>query len=242
MFDISVFYITVYTRSWLREQTTPFYLLISDGFATVSDVTFPDRDLDPQELGGVLTWIPPQDPAQVAAYHVYFFDGINRTALGDGYQVPIGTNQLDILVDTPMGENHQILVYTKSLLVEQSTPSMLFINDTDSSISNLSFIDRDLDGKELGGKIMWKMPEDVQYVTEYLVYLSADDVGTNRSQIGPAVQVSMWRNQTYDCIEGERARLLTEVDYNASDDHQHHDDHHHDDTAPFNLTNHTNAI
>ena len=48
----------VYTLTSLVEQTTPASHLVYDAFASVSNVTFTDRDLDLDDLGGMVRWSP----------------------------------------------------------------------------------------------------------------------------------------------------------------------------------------
>lgn len=46
-----------------------------------------------------------------------------------------------------------VLIYTRSLLVEQTTPVGSFLNDSVASVRNVSFTDLDLDNLELGGNV-----------------------------------------------------------------------------------------
>jgi hypothetical protein len=43
----------------------------------VSDITFPDFDLNVGHLGGVLEWMPPDHISQVTHYDVYFWDELS---------------------------------------------------------------------------------------------------------------------------------------------------------------------
>ena len=74
-----------------------------------------------------------------------------------------------------------IVIYTKSLLHELTTPSWFKLSDTVSSVSAIAFTDRDLDEGELGGTVTWDEPAETFHVTFYAVYLSEDDIGETKS-------------------------------------------------------------
>jgi hypothetical protein len=61
------------------------------------------------------------------------------------------------------------VIYTKSSLLEQTTPMWLAISDTISVVSNVSFTDHDLDREELGHTVTWLEAGDV-VVVNYNVY------------------------------------------------------------------------
>merc|ERR1740129_420857 len=65
-------HLVVYTKSSLAEQTTPVALNPVDSVANVSNVQFPDYDLDFNDLGGQISWAPPTDSSQVTHYLIYF--------------------------------------------------------------------------------------------------------------------------------------------------------------------------
>ena len=46
-----------------------------DNTALVPNTTFPDFDLDNTDIGGTLSWGPPDDISQVTHYFVYFAVG-----------------------------------------------------------------------------------------------------------------------------------------------------------------------
>ncbi|CAE7248526.1 unnamed protein product, partial [Symbiodinium sp. KB8] len=75
-------HLVVYTRSSLAEQTTPVAAALSDTFATVSNVTFADYDLDATDIGGPLTWDPPGDVSEVVTYIVYLARAAPETYTG----------------------------------------------------------------------------------------------------------------------------------------------------------------
>ena len=51
-------------------------------------------------------------------------------------------------------------------------------------ITNLTFVDQDLDALELGGPISWIEPENVNLVAKYLVYLAEDLTYGGSSYVG----------------------------------------------------------
>ncbi|CAE7297577.1 PIF1, partial [Symbiodinium necroappetens] len=177
-------HIVIFTRSSLVEQTTPAFINISDADWNVPEVSFFDMDLDGGDFGGQVSWLPPAEVVLVAHYSVY----LAANASGDlrsqiGQDIPKGTNYVDLLPEQPQGPHSHIVVYTKSTLVEQTTPSFLELNDTASSVSGIVFVDRDLDEEELGGDITWVKPIDFSQVTLYSVYLSATFDAENRSRV-----------------------------------------------------------
>ena len=77
--------------------------------------------------------------------------------------------QVDISPDTAQLHYRFIVGHTKSSLAEQNTPAHLHISDSVESVSNIAFIDRDLDAGEIGDTVVWAAPLDVTLVTHYLV-------------------------------------------------------------------------
>ena len=49
----------------LLEQTTPTAQTIVDHFASVSNIVFPDQDLDASQIGGTVQWTAPADQTYV---------------------------------------------------------------------------------------------------------------------------------------------------------------------------------
>jgi hypothetical protein len=103
--------------------------------------------------------------------------------------VAVGTTQIDISPDTAQQAYKYIVVYTKSSLAEQTTPADLYISDSVESVSNIAFVDRDLDAGEIGETLTWTAPLDVSLVTYYSVYLAYSESGLRRSQLSDDVVV-----------------------------------------------------
>jgi len=61
----------IYTISRLAEQTTPAYTLLSDTISIPTNLSFPDLDLDFDDVGGTLVWLEPDDTDFVTSYFVY---------------------------------------------------------------------------------------------------------------------------------------------------------------------------
>ncbi|CAE7192730.1 unnamed protein product, partial [Symbiodinium sp. KB8] len=189
-------HVAIYTLSPLVEQSTPATHVIVDAFATVSGTLFVDKDLDEEEIGGRMAWQLPAQLEKVIQYNVYFAegaDGLNRhltnynisiVMSSDGDAGASGADDegyLDIPPDTALQSFSHLLVYTSSVLVEQSTPDSFIISDTAATVQNISFPDEDLDLGDLGGVLEWVEPEDVSQVTHYMVYLAElfGDPGVN---------------------------------------------------------------
>ena len=66
---------------WCEFETN---ILHGSSYAQVSNVSFPDFDLDETDLGGILTWSPPQDESQVERYVSWqIFWEIDRISMGN---------------------------------------------------------------------------------------------------------------------------------------------------------------
>ncbi|CAL1129505.1 unnamed protein product [Cladocopium goreaui] len=185
-------HLLIYTASPLVEQTTPVAHLIYDMAASVSNITYQGKDLDLYELGGQIAWAEPSLMERVVGYNVYLsigLDGSGRSQVGA--EVPAGSNDIALFPEQPRGAFDFFTVFTRRIgrlwgsnLAEQTTPAYLSIEDESSYARNISFIDDDLDDGEIGGYLLWRIPEDDSEVTHYLVYLSDDEVGRNRSLLG----------------------------------------------------------
>ncbi|CAJ1389091.1 unnamed protein product [Effrenium voratum] len=161
-------HLLVFAASSLAEQQTPRALEIIDTEARASGLFFSDLDLDLEELAGEITWLEPLDMDFVEQYVVYLASsasGLDRWLLGSG----AATNLL-VPPETSSGGRSFVLVYTQSVLAEQTTPAALAISDLIAMASNLSFDDYDLDATDLGGNLTWALAEDEAFVTHYVVY------------------------------------------------------------------------
>ncbi|CAE7198832.1 unnamed protein product [Symbiodinium sp. CCMP2592] len=165
---LSFTHLTIFARSELVEQTTPMALPIVDSVSSVSNVSFTDLDLDAGDLGGSLEWsLPSSDIELVESYYVYF--AASDTGYGRKLFSVVDPSAAlqEILGDTKIESFTHLLVYTKSPLVEQTTPASAAISDSAVTALNLSFSDFDLDQEDLGGNLTWTEPEDLQYVDVY---------------------------------------------------------------------------
>eukprot|EP00928_Gymnodinium_smaydae_P018052 TRINITY_DN16876_c0_g4_i1.p1 TRINITY_DN16876_c0_g4~~TRINITY_DN16876_c0_g4_i1.p1 ORF type:complete len:6319 (+),score=1016.24 TRINITY_DN16876_c0_g4_i1:2009-18958(+) len=187
-FDVatnSYTHVLIYTLTSLVEQTTPATDSIMDMVASVSGITYAAKDLDPNDLGGIVSWESPQYVERVRGYMVYFAEdsvGARRSHIGNG-ELPRGINEIMVKEDTTQTPHSHVVVYTRSSLVEQTTPVSLFILDEVSQVSNISFIDDDLDVGEIGGELYWNAPDDFSEVTRYLVYMATDVNGSERLEL-----------------------------------------------------------
>eukprot|EP00929_Paragymnodinium_shiwhaense_P012941 TRINITY_DN120814_c0_g1_i1.p1 TRINITY_DN120814_c0_g1~~TRINITY_DN120814_c0_g1_i1.p1 ORF type:complete len:2619 (+),score=458.28 TRINITY_DN120814_c0_g1_i1:635-7858(+) len=178
-------HIIIYTLSSLIEQTTPEIHMIYDAFASISGIEFTDNDLDVGDLGGLITWQEPTITDRVVDYLVYMSErsaGLARSQIF--HELPLGTNQVHLLPETPLADYTNFVIYTRSSLAEQTTPVAFDLSDTISYVSNITFPDFDLDKYDLGGDIAWLEPDDTEHVTHYLVYFSEDAYGKNRLYFG----------------------------------------------------------
>ncbi|CAJ1389095.1 unnamed protein product [Effrenium voratum] len=111
----------IYAASSLAEQSFPRALLIADADASVSALSFLGQDLDFSDLGGTLSWLPPNDTSRVDAYLAYLATGAagtGRLQLGDALMPQVLS--LDVPANTPRGNFSHFTVFTRSVLVEQT--------------------------------------------------------------------------------------------------------------------------
>jgi len=182
-------HVVVYSRSSLVEQSTPVGLLIQDASGGISNLAFPDEDLDPLELGGTVTWSPPVDTSQVAHYAVYLAEnsaGDGRESIGNA---SLHTNSISLPSETGKESNTHIVVYASSSTAEQTTPQSLSIVDTSASVGSVVLIDYDLDDSQLGGTVTWSAPGDASQVSLYRVFFATSSSGASRSKLGEDVEV-----------------------------------------------------
>ena len=147
--------VMVYTKSSLVQQTTPLVEAYPDSIESVASLSFTDKDLDPQEFGGLVSWSPPVGLDRTVWYAVYTATGPAGEGRAQvGSLIPIGTNQLAFTADNSVGVYTHILLYTRSLHHEQTTPVATALEDRDSTVASAVFIDRDLDVGEIGGVVL----------------------------------------------------------------------------------------
>lgn len=185
-------HIEVYARSSEGWQTTPFSISLVDHSAVASDPVFSDLDLDLNELGGGVSWTPPADESRVQGYRVYFATHTNIVSgrwAQIGGDVPAGTHSASAPADTPNEEYEYVLVYAFSSLGAQSFAGMGSISDVSASVSNLLFVDYDLDLLEIGGFATWDEPSASLPVIGYSAYLAADAQGLSRSPVDVGLNV-----------------------------------------------------
>jgi len=119
------------------------------------------------------------------AYSVYLsLDVIGTGRLKIEEDVVVGSNQLLVPPDTPRNTFTYFVVYTRSTLVEQTTPMGHLLFDTSALARNLDFLDIDVDRNELGGNLTWDPPTDPLHVVEYVIYMGENAHGKERSLLG----------------------------------------------------------
>jgi len=122
---------TVYARSSIGEQTTPSSELLSDSSASVTSVSFIDKDLDAWDLGGNVNWTAPVTDVDLVTHYLAYIaePSVLFTKSRISLDVPVGTNFAQMLPEQPHSTYTRILVFTKSSLVEQSSPVIIPIVD-----------------------------------------------------------------------------------------------------------------
>eukprot|EP00435_Cladocopium_sp_Y103_P051024 s1750_g15.t1 len=182
-------HLLVYLQSSLVEQTTPFAHVIVDVFASVSQIQFLDLDLDLDQYGGTISWSEPSDLAAVQIYRLYFNNSAGRLAIGSASP---GSSSFALPAETSYEGGGEILIYTASSLVEQTTPVAAELSDTLAVIGNATFPDFDLDATDLGGTLSWEPPErDLSKVSHYMIYMARYfENGTGSCDDGTAVDLA----------------------------------------------------
>eukprot|EP00435_Cladocopium_sp_Y103_P072719 s528_g41.t1 len=109
-------------------------------------------------------------------------------------QVPVRTTRYDVSAETSFGNATHLLIYATSAYAESSIASgFVAVEDVQANVLNLSFTDEDLDINQLGGRILWALPEDnplgVSRVDNVSVYLTTEDF-SGRSVLGQGLSNS----------------------------------------------------
>jgi hypothetical protein len=171
----------VYSSSTVGQSDGSAAFQVSDTVASVSSIVFMDDDLDVGSIGGTATWTAPSSSWRVQAYSVY----LAMDALGAHRSIvqvtPVGTNQGVVPADTQLEPYSHLVVYTRSVLVEQTTPVATTLSDNAAVVSNVVFSDRDLDAGDIGGNLTFSEPADTRAVSHNAAYLAKDANGTDRS-------------------------------------------------------------
>ncbi|CAE7679645.1 unnamed protein product, partial [Symbiodinium sp. KB8] len=144
--------------------------------STAADLSFPDLDLDYDELGGTLSWSDPVMTSEIEQYMVYL--------AGD----EVG-NDRALYANLSFGTTN-LSVYTTSSLIEQTTPAELLLFDVNGTVDAPFFVGQDLNLDNLEGSLQWTpqassaQPQNIQ---DYIIYLATSSSGDTRSQVGAAV-------------------------------------------------------
>ena len=85
----------------------------------------------------------------------------------------------------PCGDH--VVVYTRSALVEQTSPVASNLADVTAWATSLGFQDQDLDVGQIAGTLSWQPAGDVSAVGSWAVFLVESAAGSSRSQLGGAL-------------------------------------------------------
>lgn len=183
-------HVVVYTKSLLAQSSGYGAIGVFDVSAKVSAIVFQDMDLDAAEFGGSITWAPPIAAGVVQHYFAYFALSTIGTGRSQAAEpAPNGQDYASCAENTSEANFTHVVVYTKSSLVEQTTPVGVTLSDSIRNVALVNFVDRDLDAGDLGGTIGWSPPSDASLVVHYSIYVAADAAGGSRSQVGSDVSL-----------------------------------------------------
>ncbi|CAL1129524.1 unnamed protein product [Cladocopium goreaui] len=187
---------------------------MEDVTSSVSGLAFVDQDLDLGDLGGVVQWNAPSDTRRVEAYRVYLTDGASTRSL-IGTEIPLGLNETFLPAET---DNVWSLVevYTRSKLVEQTTPIGLAISDTSASVSGIDFVDDDLDLTNLGGSLTWLKPTNAAQVESYVAYLAEACQDSVVAEVTGSLSLSVAATET-QVLAAVQASLATMLGVSQSE-------------------------
>ncbi|CAK9114781.1 unnamed protein product [Durusdinium trenchii] len=180
--------ILIYSQSSSSLQSSPVALSLPDLDFSPQSPLFIDQRLDAGELGGVIQWTAPANDSEVVQYNVYLAadaTGTGRSFVGSTYP----GNHSFTYVDSALQLYSYVLVYTESSMGEQDMPSATGISDTSASVSNVGFVDNDVDALEIAGSVTWTPPSDTSQVTGYRTYLCSGSLCSTRAQLGSHVAV-----------------------------------------------------
>ena len=94
------------------------------------------------------------------------------------------TNVYAVSSDTDSTGKSHIVVYTKSALAEQTTPTALVLTDVSKSVFAVSFDDLDFDLSHVGGDVSWTPPVSAEGIETYETYLATDAAGSGGALAG----------------------------------------------------------
>ena len=174
------------------EQAGPVFHSINynDTVVCVANIACIDRDLDVNDPGGKLVW---KATVEVLMAMHYVVDWATSPSVVVRSQeciiVQVDIDLAHIPVNTIDGPSNykRIGFYTKSTLLEQTTPGSFPIIDSISVVSNVSFVGRDFDGAELDHTVTWFEAGEVSLVMYCFVYLVIDSISWGVSRIGDDV-------------------------------------------------------
>ncbi|CAL1125743.1 unnamed protein product [Cladocopium goreaui] len=90
----------VFSASSFAEASVPASHLIYDMAASVSDVRYDGLDLDPEELGGNVSWLPPNLTERVKVYRVYLAESAFPLSAAERYwispEVEVGSSLVSV--------------------------------------------------------------------------------------------------------------------------------------------------
>ena len=154
--------------------------------APSTSLAFSDLDLDPGTAGGEIQWQVPDDTSRVVDYLAYLAADAAGTGKSQvGSAVALGTNAVGLPAGTAFGAGStHVVLYMRSSLGEQTTPTALELSDSVVTVSNVGFTDLDLDLGQIGGSVTWDMPAENQFITAFLVYVATGAAGAGRSHLG----------------------------------------------------------
>ena len=140
------------------------------------------------EIGGVVSWSEPSDPAahRVTAYAIFLATdatGVTRSQIGS--DISVGTSSAAVPEGTETGHFSHLLVYTKNAGgVQTTTPEAILAVRPQSSAEHVSFADDDGHEGSIGGEVAWREPADISTVGHYAVYLATNADGSDKIQQG----------------------------------------------------------
>lgn len=137
----------------------------------VTNLSFTDTDIDPEKIGGSLTWELPASEDNITGYIIYQGESSTdkKTKLGE---VAAGTSSF--LVESGTNASAYLLVTAKNAVGESDKSASIAVKDNSGYpvVTNLAFTDTDPNLRLIGGTLTWTLPESEELISGYAIYLS----------------------------------------------------------------------
>eukprot|EP00928_Gymnodinium_smaydae_P044475 TRINITY_DN2966_c1_g1_i3.p1 TRINITY_DN2966_c1_g1~~TRINITY_DN2966_c1_g1_i3.p1 ORF type:complete len:5802 (+),score=1072.37 TRINITY_DN2966_c1_g1_i3:2529-19934(+) len=190
-----------------RTTVTTTTTTVAFADTVASGVTFSDTDNQGVNIQGIISWTPPVDTSDVTRYGVFISVDeamSERVALwpkgGSSQWVPVGTNQLDIYLNTQRQTGSlaycdwiYVIPFNGPSELPRSRAGKLPLYDESGNappaavaMTSITFTDEDPRANAVGGLAQWSPDPaaDEGFTAQWAVYVAVDSSGTNMVHAG----------------------------------------------------------